>query len=464
MIGEKPMDQVMSEKKSMDERGYVPNEVPVDRCGYTTNYSKMAMSVHTNVACWRKSWNGHDLCIWHADTDDKPTDELIATRTAYRERFDGAILREVNLTDQIDFSHCGLEGADLFNAVLEQIDLTGATLSNADLTRATLDAAILTDASLNGADLTDSSLNNATLTNATLAWANLTNASLKSATLLDARLGGTNLTSVDLWEGNLTNAVLWGADLTNASLARTNLTNANFAGADLTGVSVSYHMLDQIQVDEATKFGGRCQWEVWADTNAADSIPYVPHRVNWCRVLGRPFTHPEELEQAELQYRATQRVLRENDLRQLRELAIREKHARRKRALAEHSYWTWLKFVFYRWPLGYGEQVRNILMTSLLTILGFALIYPLFGGMETTESETTVFVFSNFLAFPFEVPETAEILWANFYFSAVTFSTLGYGDIQPASAAAQGLASVQSLLGALLMAYLVFVLGRRTTW
>lgn len=55
-------------------------------------------------------------------------------------------------------------------------------------------------------------------------------------------------------------------------------------------------------------------------------------------------------------------------------------------------------------------------------------------------------------------------LLANQYFSAVTFTTLGYGDIQPASGAAQLLATVESFVGALLMALLVFVLGRRTTW
>ena len=54
--------------------------------------------------------------------------------------------------------------------------------------------------------------------------------------------------------------------------------------------------------------------------------------------------------------------------------------------------------------------------------------------------------------------ETAS---TNRYFSAVTFSTLGYGGIQPATATAQLLASVQSLLGGILIALLVAVFARR---
>lgn len=57
-----------------------------------------------------------------------------------------------------------------------------------------------------------------------------------------------------------------------------------------------------------------------------------------------------------------------------------------------------------------------------------------------------------------------SVLGVSLYFSAVTFTTLGYGDIQPASQAAQALASIESLVGASLIAFLVFVLGRRATW
>ncbi|WP_236639905.1 potassium channel family protein [Salinigranum halophilum] len=49
------------------------------------------------------------------------------------------------------------------------------------------------------------------------------------------------------------------------------------------------------------------------------------------------------------------------------------------------------------------------------------------------------------------------------YFSVVTFTTLGLGDVQPASMAGRILAGSEALAGAFLMALFVFALGRRVT-
>lgn len=146
------------------------------------------------------------------------------------------------------------------------------------------------------------------------------------------------------------------------------------------------------------------------------------------------------------------------------EMEIREKHARRKRALAEREYLQWMKLAFYRWSLGYGEKIRNVIATAVLLIIGFGLVYPFAGGVETSRSEYPIFSFGDAPMLSINTPGWIETLWVNMYFSIVTFSTLGYGDIQPSNYFVQALAGLQSLLGALLIAYLVFVLGRRTTW
>lgn len=55
-------------------------------------------------------------------------------------------------------------------------------------------------------------------------------------------------------------------------------------------------------------------------------------------------------------------------------------------------------------------------------------------------------------------------IWVNsIYFSVVTFTTLGYGDVQPVGFA-KYVAASEAVIGASLMALLVFVLGRRATW
>lgn len=53
-----------------------------------------------------------------------------------------------------------------------------------------------------------------------------------------------------------------------------------------------------------------------------------------------------------------------------------------------------------------------------------------------------------------------EFLWG-LYFSVITFTTIGYGDLYPVGTFAKVLVGAESLSGAVLVALFVFVLGRR---
>jgi voltage-gated potassium channel Kch len=54
-------------------------------------------------------------------------------------------------------------------------------------------------------------------------------------------------------------------------------------------------------------------------------------------------------------------------------------------------------------------------------------------------------------------------LFGALYFSALTFTTLGYGDFNPTTQAGQVLAVAETSAGVILLAILVFVFGRRAT-
>ena len=311
---------------------------------------------------------------------------------------------------------------------------------------------------LTGADLSQANLDSAYLTGSNLSQARLSGASLDNANLSEVDLTGANLKMAKLSNVYLVNAKANGTDFRYATL-----NDARLFGADLTGIGIDYKSLGEFRFDESTTFGGTSLWEVEADNKAEKANPYLPWSIGLFRCFGRPFTDPNDLRQAELQYIATQRLLRENGYRQLIEMDVREKHALRKRELSERNYRTWLRFAFYRWPLGYGEKILPVISFSMLVIVSFALVFPFVGGMRTTSNQTIPYAFGDVLSLPFNIPYWVEVLWANFYFSMVTFTTLGYGDIQPASTTVQALASLESLIGALLMAFLVFVLGRRAT-
>jgi len=107
----------------------------------------------------------------------------------------------------------------------------------------------------------------------------------------------------------------------------------------------------------------------------------------------------------------------------------------------------------------YGEGPWRLVYASIAVIFGFGLLYPLFGGVQLSQASGPVID----LVSPLDLSLAAEPLGgllASLYFSAVTFTTLGYGDIQPHGIGAQVLAGVESFAGAGMIALFVAVVAR----
>lgn len=98
---------------------------------------------------------------------------------------------------------------------------------------------------------------------------------------------------------------------------------------------------------------------------------------------------------------------------------------------------------------GHGERPWRVIGTSLAVILACAVLYPLFG------------LAGNGGVIGYGAGGLLGVLGRALYFSTTTFATLGLGDLYPASLGGQLLAGIESLVGAMLMALLVFVLGKR---
>ena len=163
-------------------------------------------------------------------------------------------------------------------------------------------------------------------------------------------------------------------------------------------------------------------------------------------------------------YRALEQLCRENALpAKTRWFYIREKDSRRKQAWASGNYTSALKSEVSRWVMEYGSNPWRIIGVSLLVILSWAFLYPLTGGLQDTATGNT---FGLFVETPVDAPRyyLSTVFLKSLYFSVVTFATLGYGDIIPVGGPARALATVETLLGSLLTALLVFVLSRIVTW
>lgn len=137
------------------------------------------------------------------------------------------------------FAGADLSDIDLAGRNLSGNDFTGADFFEGKLSSANLKHAKLAGSDLSGADLSSAGLYKASLTSATMTAANLEGADLSEADLSHADLRGTNLVGANLTGSDLRDADLTNADLRDACLARANITGASFRTARIEGANVT---------------------------------------------------------------------------------------------------------------------------------------------------------------------------------------------------------------------------------
>ncbi|QAU11914.1 two pore domain potassium channel family protein [Halorubrum sp. BOL3-1] len=100
---------------------------------------------------------------------------------------------------------------------------------------------------------------------------------------------------------------------------------------------------------------------------------------------------------------------------------------------------------------GYGERPGRTAALALAVMVGSAFVYPASGGLSTGGEIVSY------------GSHGADAVLNGFYFSIVTFATLGLGDVYPVSDVGRFVAASEGLAGAFLTAVFVFSLARRVT-
>ena len=383
-----------------------------------------ALTGEKRACCWRETWQDTDRCKWHLDEDKSD----IITESHFIDEAD-------YLVDSV-FRGASLPGGE----TLEGRHLMGSDFSGADLRGADLSDADLTDANFSGADLQGTNLSDTKMNNADFSEANLRNADLRDA---DAR-----------------HASFQEANLENTAMTRTNLRNADIRDARLFEASFS-----DTWINEATKLGDFCVYEKEADTG-----------------INRDQRTVERHMAAAWSYRALENLCRENSLPEdARHFFVREKEARRKHAWETSDYRHAVRAEASRWVMEHGSNPWRVVAVSAVIILFFAIAYPVTGGLVDSVSASQASGVQNasdatkptlitywpegelpkFNVLLYDLP---TIFGTSLYFSVVTFATLGYGDVYVVGPLARGLATVETILGSVLIALLVFVLSRSVTW
>jgi len=303
-----------------------------------------------------------------------------------------------------------LRGSELAAALrslpdLTGIDLSGADLAGADLSGLTLFKADLSNALLGGANLEDSELSGANLRGAHLERARLVRAGLGMADLSEVNAFEANVSGATLTGARLTEAVFHLADLSGARIREADLVNADFRSAKLQEAELSLCDVAGASFDDADLRGSRLRAVRGFET------------ATWYGVDIRDINFSGA-------YRLRRYVVDENYLREFRE-AGRLEHAL-------YQFW-WLTSDCGR---SLGRWLANIAAVVVIFAALFALV-----GVETGIHAPGVLT--------------------HVYFSVVTLTTLGYGDILPNSGMGQILVMLEVCIGYVMLGGLISILANK---
>lgn len=359
----------------------------------------------------------------------------------YNAFLDNASLRNTDLRGKADLRLASLKHAKISNAKFDHANLSGAYLNYADLTGSSLFKANLIKADFTKAIISGSNLEQADLIGSNLMYSEIKNADLRKADFSKAFLMGADLSKSILNETILSEATIYLANLSEAFLYESNLKNAKLNHANLFEVkglrmSCFTEKLSKIEKNDPEIYQESylfiknyyLRMGLTDDASEASFREKTLQRLSYSRIFWR---------RMEKEYKTRKLEIKETGIRKFFQ---KVKHVFSHPFL---SFKTILYILFWRLYAdicGYGEKHLLTIRASFEIIGFFAFIYKILGKFNQT------------------------LRWIDsLYFSIVTFSTLGLGDIKPlpVSWGTRITVSLEALIGAFMIALFVWTLARR---
>ena len=264
--------------------------------------------------------------------------------------------------------------------------------------------AVLSDANLPGARLSGALLRGANLGGATLASANLSEANLRGAYLSGASFDRANLRGADLGIANLIGTSLVRTDLTladlsGANLSRADLDDADLSGAKLVGANFSLANLSNTQLTDVV-------WRLHA------------MRGRYLGVRGLDSCFGNAL---------FKRAAADQDF-----LDTLEVHLKGTRRMALFRVWG---------VIDYGRSLLRVAGISIGLAGAYGAIYRIFPQI-------------------LDYKDSANSWFTPYYFSIVTYTTLGFGDVRPATLLGEIIVASEVILGYTTLGLLLSVLAQ----
>lgn len=318
-------------------------------------------------------------------------------------------------SDQLEAGHgLDLSAEDLTHLDLRRVDLVGVDLAGKNLSGVDFAGADLRRAQLGRSNLAGCSFRGATLDAANLVGADLTASDFTECTAKRAIFGETKMQGIVFFAADLSQATLSGADATGGDFRAAELSGVRFLGADLTDCDLSRATLREADLTGATVANA-----IFTESDLSSSSLRGVRQydsADWVNVSIRDI----EFSGAYLVRRA---IMDQNYLHEFRN------------SDRNHE-------ILYQIWKATSDCGRSFVRWGFLT----AVVAMVFGILYT---QVALDYGSN------------QTVLSPLYFSIVTLTTLGYGDVLPASLAAQILVLIEVVVGYVMLGGVLSIFATR---
>jgi uncharacterized protein YjbI with pentapeptide repeats len=345
-----------------------------------------------------------------------------------------------------DLSGANLDGVTLIDTDLSGALMRGASLKNADLSACKLVHTDFSDANLQGAKLVKARLLLADFTGADLQRADLSKAASPSGKELGQNKRGprfkdSNLAHADLSECYCFASDFTGANLSSACLAGANLERANLAGNDLSKLDMSDANIGSANLENSSLCGSNFQRALLANANIRNANLMLA-----------------DLREADLT---------SANVAHAKVDGIKYNRQTRFRGIRLEGCYGSSRFRRYAEDQDFIEEFKeahpnHYRLWMVLTDCGRSLLRPVIWSLAFTLSFGLSYYFLGENAF--EISNKNGLQWNLFtstYYSVVTFTTLGFGDITPRTPLAAGIVMLEVIIGYVMLGILISILATK---